>query len=136
MRLGTRVSVQGNVVTGIGPTMGAAQNGIQIGFGAEARFEEHGERTICGRRARPWTHALTWRRNILVTQSDGVEVTDNDVGISQVGIFLHGNEGLVAQNKTFREQRLRRIRLEGDWEPVRHNQVFNGAEIRDFYRRR
>lgn len=32
--VGTQVSVHGNVVTGIGPTAGAAQNGIQIGFGA------------------------------------------------------------------------------------------------------
>ena len=32
--VGTQVSVHDNVVTGIGPTSGAAQNGIQIGFGA------------------------------------------------------------------------------------------------------
>ncbi len=38
--VGTQVSVHGNVVTGIGPTTGAAQNGIQM----------------------PWIHARRWRR--------------------------------------------------------------------------
>jgi parallel beta-helix repeat protein len=66
--------------------------------------------------------------NILVTLSDGVEVTDNDVGISQVGIFNHGNEGLVARNETFASSVFDGIRLEGDGNRVRHNQVFNGAQ--------
>ncbi|MGB7469616.1 MAG: hypothetical protein WBW58_09605, partial [Candidatus Acidiferrum sp.] len=32
--VGTQVRIEGNAVTGVGPTTGAAQNGIQIGFGA------------------------------------------------------------------------------------------------------
>ena len=35
--LGTEVTVSNNVVTGLGPTTGAAQNGIQIGFGGKGR---------------------------------------------------------------------------------------------------
>ena len=126
--VGTRVSVQGNVVTGIGPTSGAAQNGIQIGFGAGGAISKN---TVTNNLRSPCTAVGTCSdvaTNILVTQSDGVEVTDNDVGISQVGIFLHGNEGLVAQNKTFASSVFDGIRLEGDGNRVRHNQVFNGAE--------
>ena len=125
--VGTQVSVRGNVVTGIGPTTGAAQNGIQIGFGAGGAISKN---TVTNNvwstcTAVPCTAVGT---NILVTESDGVEVTDNDVGISQVGIFLHGNEGLVARNETFASSVFDGIRLEGDGNRVRHNQVFNGAQ--------
>src|ERR1700674_2968786 len=34
---GTEVTITNNVVTGLGPTIGAAQNGIQIGFGGKGR---------------------------------------------------------------------------------------------------
>ena len=126
--VGTRVSVQGNVVTGIGPTTGAAQNGIQIGFGAGGAISRN---TVTNNVWSPCTAVDACSdvaTNILVTESDGVEVTDNDVGISQVWIFLHGNEGLVAQNKTFASSVFDGIRLEGDGNRVRHNQVFNGAQ--------
>jgi nitrous oxidase accessory protein NosD len=126
--VGTRVSVHGNVVTGIGPTSGAAQNGIQIGFGAGGAISRN---TVTNNLWSPCTAVDTCQAvatNILVTQSDGVEVTDNDVGISQVGIFLHGNQGLVARNETFASSVFDGIRLEGDGNRVRHNQVFNGAQ--------
>jgi len=34
-------TIEGNVVTGLGPTTGATQNGIQIGFGAAAASGKH-----------------------------------------------------------------------------------------------
>jgi Periplasmic copper-binding protein (NosD) len=126
--VGTHVSVHGNVVTGIGPTSGAAQNGIQIGFGAGGAISRN---TVTNNLWSPCTAVDTCQAvatNILVTQSDGVEVTDNDVGISQVGIFLHGNEGRVARNETFASSVFDGIRLEGDGNRVRQNEVFNGAQ--------
>jgi hypothetical protein len=126
--VGTHVSVHGNVVTGIGPTSGAAQNGIQIGFGAGGAISRN---TVTNNLWSPCTAVDTCQAvatNILVTQTDGVEVTDNGVGISQVGIFLHGNQGLVARNETFASSVFNGIRLEGDGNRVRHNQVFNGAQ--------
>lgn len=126
--VGTRVSIYGNVVTGIGPTSGAAQNGIQVGFGAGGTISRNAVtnnvRSLC-------TAVETCRAvatNILVTESDGVEVVDNSVGISQVGIFLLGNDGLVARNDTFATSVFDGIRLEGNENRVRHNQVFNGAQ--------
>lgn len=125
---GTHVSIHGNVVTGIGPTSGAAQNGIQIGFGAGGEISKN---TVTNNLWSPCTAVDTCQAvatNILVTQSDGVEVTDNDAGISQVAVFLHGNQGLVARNETFAASVFNGIRLEGDGNRVRHNQVFNGAQ--------
>jgi len=126
--VGTRVSVHGNVVTGIGPTTGTVQNGIQIGFGAGGAISKN---TVTNNLGSPCTAVdacTAVATNILVTQSDGVEVTDNGVGGSQVGIFLHGNEGLVARNETFASSVFDGIRLEGDGNRVRHNQVFSGAQ--------
>jgi parallel beta-helix repeat protein len=126
--VGTQVSVHDNVVTGIGPTSGAAQNGIQIGFGAGGAISTN---TVTNNVWSPCTAVDTCQTvatNILVTLSDGVEVSDNRAGIGQVGIFLHGNQGLVAGNETFASTVFDGIRLEGDGNRVRQNQVFNGAE--------
>jgi parallel beta-helix repeat protein len=126
--VGTQVSVHGNVVTGLGPTSGAAQNGIQIGFGAGGAISRN---TVTNNLWSPCIAADTCAAvatNILVAQSDGVEVTDNRAGISQVGIFVDGNQGLVARNETFASSVFDGIRIEGDGNRVRHNQVFNGTE--------
>jgi nitrous oxidase accessory protein NosD len=126
--VGTQVSVHGNIVTGIGPTSGAAQNGIQIGFGAGGSISQN---TVTNSFWSPCTAVDTCAAvatNILVTQSDGVEVSDNRAGISQVAIFVHGSQGLVAGNETFASSIFDGIRIEGDGNRVRHNQVFNGAE--------
>ena len=125
---GTHVSIHGNVVTGIGPTTGAAQNGIQIGFGAGGEISKN---RVTNNVWSPCTAVGTCQTvatNILVTQSDGVEVTDNDAGISQVAIFVHGNQGLVARNETFATSVFNGIRLEGDGNRARHNEVFNAAQ--------
>jgi parallel beta-helix repeat protein len=125
--VGTQVSAHDNVVTGIGPTSGAAQNGIQIGFGAGGTISmntvTNNVWSLCTVGSCP-----TVATNILVTLSDGVEVSDNGVGISQVGIFFHGSQGLVAGNETFASSVLEGIRVEGDSNRVRDNRVFNGAE--------
>ena len=103
---GTLVSVHDNVITGIGPTSGAAQNGIQIGFGAGGAISAN---TVTNNLWSPCTAVDTCQAvatNILVTQSDGVQVSNNRVGISQVGIFIHGNQGLVTGNATFASRRV------------------------------
>ena len=126
--VGTHVSVHGNVVTGIGPTSGAAQNGIQIGFGAGGAISKNMVTNNLWSPCASVDSCTTVATNILITQSDGVEVTDNDVGISQIGIFLHGNQGLVTRNQTFASSVFDGIRLEGDSNRVRHNEIFNGAQ--------
>jgi len=62
--------------------------------------------------------------NILVTQVDGVEVSDNRAGISQIEIFRSREPRAGDGERDFCEQRLRRDSYRGRWEPVRHNRVF------------
>lgn len=98
---GTTARIQRNVVTGIGPTPGAAQNGIQIGFSATGAIREN---TVANNGWSPCTAVATCETvatDILVTQSDNVHVTDNTAGISQVGIFVDGNNAEVRDNKVY-----------------------------------
>jgi parallel beta-helix repeat protein len=66
--------------------------------------------------------------NILVTQSDGVEVSGNTGGTSQVNIFVDGNNATLNRNKTFGTILFDGIRVEGNGSTLSENHVFNGAE--------
>jgi hypothetical protein len=126
--VGTNASIRHNVVTGLGPTTGAAQNGIQIGFGAEGVIERN---LVTNNIWSPCSVAATCQfvaTNILVTQSDGVEISRNRAGISQVAIFVAGNNASVLRNETFAAFVFDGVRIEGNQAYVRDNQVFNGAE--------
>ena len=126
--IGTNASIRHNVVTGLGPTTGAAQNGIQIGFGAEGVIERN---LVTNNIWSPCNVAATCQfvaTNILVTQSDGVEVSRNRAGISQVAIFVAGNNASVLRNETFATFVFDGVRIEGNQAHVRDNRVFNGAE--------
>lgn len=126
--IGTSASIDENVVTGLGPTTGAAQNGIQIGFGAAGSIQNN---TVTNNVWAPCTSVATCTAvatNILVTQSDGVIVKDNVAGLSQVGIFMHGNQGQVLENRTFATSVFDGIHIEGDQAQVKRNDVLNGAQ--------
>lgn len=126
--VGTDVFVRSNVVTGIGPTTGAAQNGIQIGFGAAGRIHLN---TVTNTVWSPCTAVETCTAvgtDILVTQSDNVSITENIAGVSQVPIFVDGNSAQVHDNSAFSAFVFDAIRLEGSQNSVRGNTIFNGAE--------
>ena len=125
---GTVAVIRRNVVTGLGPTNGAAQNGVQIGFGASGSILNN---LVTNNTWAPCTAVATCATvatNILVTQSDGVEVSGNTAGISQVNIFVHGSDATIDRNETFATSVFDGIRVQGNQSNVRHNQVFNGAE--------
>jgi nitrous oxidase accessory protein NosD len=126
--IGTVTIIRRNVVTGIGATTGAAQNGVQIGFGAAGSILDN---VVTNNVWAPCTAVSTCTAvatNILVTQSDGVEVSGNTAGISQVNIFVHGNNAEVERNETFASIVFDGIRLQGDQSRVHQNHVLNGAE--------
>jgi parallel beta-helix repeat protein len=126
--IGTVTIIRRNVVTGVGSTSGAAQNGVQIGFGATGSILDN---VVTNNVWAPCTAVSTCTAvatNILVTQSDGVEISGNTAGISQVNIFVDGSNADIRRNETFASTVFDGIRLEGDGSRVRENHVFNGAE--------
>jgi len=125
---GTVAIIRRNVVTGIGATAGAAQNGVQIGFGAAGSILEN---VVTNNVWAPCTAIATCTAvatNILVTQSDNVEVSGNTAGISQVNIFVRGNNAAIDRNETFAAVVFDGIRVHGDQSRARQNHVLNGAE--------
>jgi Right handed beta helix region len=125
---GTVTIIRRNVVTGIGATTGAAQNGVQIGFGAAGSILDNVVTNNVWAPCTAITTCTAVATNILVTQSDGVEVSGNTAGISQVNIFVHGNNAEIERNETFSTVVFDGIRSQGDQSRVRQNHVFNGAE--------
>ena len=126
--IGTTAFIRRNVVTGIGPTAAIAQNGIQIGFGAGGAIAKNVVTNNVYSACSAVTMCAAVATNILVTQSDGVEVSGNKAGISQVAIFVNGNGAEVERNETFAANVFDGVRVEGNQAEVRRNRVFNGAE--------
>jgi hypothetical protein len=126
--IGTFVSVHENVVTGLGPTTGAAQNGIQIGFGAAGKIVEN---TVVNMIWSPCVDSNTCQAvatNILVAESDGVDVRNNTVSISQVGIFADGNNETILRNRVSNSSVFDGIRVEGNGSKVLNNMVATAGE--------
>jgi parallel beta-helix repeat protein len=95
---GTKVDVTENAVTGLGPTTGAAQNGIQIGFGARGRVTNN---AVAGNVYSPCESPANCPSNaagILIYQSDGVRVERNTLASNQVGILVAANNGNIGNN--------------------------------------
>jgi nitrous oxidase accessory protein NosD len=95
---GTEVAITNNVVTGLGPTTGAAQNGIQIGFGAKGGVLRN---TVTDNVWAPCVSLTNCPFNatgILVFQSDDVRVEHNYVATNQVGIFTDGQNAKIDSN--------------------------------------
>lgn len=129
---GTNAKIHNNVVTGIGPTPGAAQNGIQIGFSAAGAIRENSVANNVWSLCTDATTCETVATDILVTQSDDVRITGNTAGISQVAIFVDGNGAEVRGNKAFAASVFEDIRIQGNGNRVQENEVFNGGDA-DIY---
>jgi parallel beta-helix repeat protein len=126
--LGTEVFVRGNYVTGSGPNPIIAQNGIQVGFGATGFVTGN---TVSNTIYSPCTVVSTCTNvatNILIEQSDGVTVANNNSSVSQVGIFIDANSAEVAANQSSANYVFDGIRLEGNSNRAHGNSVFNSGE--------
>jgi len=120
---GTTVQVTENAVTGIGPTTGAAQNGIQIGFGAKGHVTNN---SVADNVYSPCESAANCPSNaagILIFQSDGVRVERNTLGSNQVGIFVAANHVDVGGNAVFHSVALDGIALVGNNNSVTSNDI-------------
>ncbi len=96
--IGTTVNVDGNSVIGQGPTTGAAENGIQIGFGAAGTVSLNSVfNDIYVPSPPPTACTSTFAANaadgILVYGSPSVKVLNNTVSTTQFGIALVSDPG-------------------------------------------
>ncbi len=82
---GTTITVTGNTVVGLGPTSGAAENGIQIGFGATGKIQNN---TTLDDIWAPdtFTDPGDAAAGILIYASSNVTTSGNTVGNTQFGI--------------------------------------------------
>ena len=125
---GTEVTITKNVVIGLGPTTGAAQNGIQIGFGAKGGILRN---TVTGNVWSPCVSLTTCAFNatgILVFQSDDVRVEHNSVATNQVGIFAGGQNAKMESNNISNSLILVGIDLAGDNNLASRNEVTNSGQ--------
>jgi nitrous oxidase accessory protein NosD len=118
---GTQLSVDGNVVTGIGPTPNIAQNGIQIGFGAAGKVANNTVAdniySVCSSSASCPTNAT----GILIFESDGVSVRNNSLATNQIGVFIGGQNSIVASNTISNSLALIGVALVGDQNSAARN---------------
>jgi len=125
---GTQVNIDRNAVTGIGATSGAAQNGIQVGFGARGAVTNN---SITDNVYAPCVTAAQCPANatgILIFQSDGVEVESNSVGTNQIGVAVAADSVKVDANTIFNSVALDGVFLMGNDNQVRTNQILHSDE--------
>jgi len=126
--LGTDVAITNNVVTGLGPTAGAAQNGIQVGFGAKGGVLRNTVTDNVWAPCVSLTNCAFNATGILVFQSDDVRVDHNSVATSQVGIYTNGQNAKIDSNNISNSLVLVGIDLAGDDGVASHSKVTNSGQ--------
>jgi nitrous oxidase accessory protein NosD len=126
--LGTEVTITKNVVTGLGPTTGAAQNGIQIGFGAKGGITRNTVTDNVWAPCVSLTNCAFNATGILVFQSDDVRVEHNSVATNQVSIFTNGLNAKIESNTIANSLVLVGIDLAGNNGLASGNEVANSGQ--------
>jgi nitrous oxidase accessory protein NosD len=125
---GTDVEITDNAVSGTGPTTGAAQNGIQVGFGARGRVKNNFVANMIWSPCISVTICAFSATGILVFNSDRVTVQENSVSETQGGVFVQGDHGEVEGNVIFDTLILDGVGLMGDGNEVHRNSVTDSDE--------
>jgi len=131
---GTTVTISGNTVVGQGPTNGAAENSIQIGFGATGSITGN---TVGDDIWMPDTpgDSADAASGILVYASSGISVSQNTVTNTQFGIafvtdplFGSADGGVIRSNKVATTHIFDGIELCNNGNTVRGNTVHGSDE--------
>ena len=113
--LGTIATIRDNELIGLGSTTGAAQNGIQLGYGAAGEISHN---FITGHIWAPCvspTQCQYFSTGILIEQSDHIEMKGNNVGNNQVNIFVNGRDAHISEgNNLYGSVVLDSVQLLGD----------------------
>jgi len=125
--VGTIAEISKNVVVGVGPTTGAAQNGIQIGYGAQGKIEENLVASNIWSPCVSPDECLYFSTGILIEQSDNITISGNTVANNLVNIFLNGDHIKVRDNHLFGSLVLDGVQIAGDDSDVEWNHVYDSA---------
>ena len=98
--VGTTVTFRVNQVRGQGPTTGAAENGIQIGFGAAGAVTNNSVIDEIYSPCVSTTDCAAIASGVLVYDSEGISVTRNHAGNTQGGIVVTGDGASPADDQT------------------------------------
>ena len=125
---GTIVAVQNNVIRGVGPTTGAAQNGVQVGFGAGGSVVNN---IVSNNIYSPCTDVATCTTastGILVFESSGIAVYGNGLDSNQLSIYAQGNLIAVQRNVISHSIAVDGITLAGNRNLANFNRVFQSGD--------
>jgi len=125
---GSNVTIRSNFVSGIGPTTGAAQNGIQIGFGATGLIESN---TVANNVWSPCVSVADCTATgtgILIFGSNNIRVLQNNVGTNQVGIFTNGSNTVIYGNSIFNSLVLDGIAIASNRNKILSNEIAQSDE--------
>jgi parallel beta-helix repeat protein len=123
---GTKIQVAGNTVTGIGPTDGAAQNGIQIGFGATGQIRGNVVINHIWSPCVSSDECAAVGAGLAIVNTNNVSILQNTVGKNQCGICLNGvDSSQVRRNTVTDSDVFDGISLTGDNNKIRFNTITN-----------
>jgi hypothetical protein len=125
---GTTATVMRNVVKGQGRTYGAAENGIQIAFGAQGQIINN---IVTNHQYIPCTgpdSCSPAATGILIYQSNGVAVEQNTLEMNQLGVYVQGNNASVTQNVVVNTLDLDGISLIGNSNTASQNRVIHSDQ--------
>jgi parallel beta-helix repeat protein len=127
--VGTTVSIRGNVVTGLGPTTGAVQIGIQLARGATGVVADNVvTQTISAGCVDAATCPANANAILIGTGSTAVRVTRNVLGSSQTGVAVFADGNQVQANVIFDTRVFDGIYVEGAGNDVRGNDITRSDE--------
>src|SRR5262245_51974685 len=119
---GTTVYIRRNVVTGLGPTTGAVQSGIQLARGATGAVEENVvTQTISANCSDAASCASPANGVIIGSGSSDVRVAHNVLGSTQTGVAVFGNGNRVQDNVIFDSVVFDGIYVEGGGNDIKGN---------------
>jgi hypothetical protein len=125
---GTTVVVRNNTVSGVGLTNGAAQNGIQIAFGAAGQVIAN---NVSNNEWEPCTEPSTCSTaatGILVLESNNVVVEQNTLNSNQLSVYVQANNANVQQNLVLNTPILDAISLIGNNNSASQNKVVHSGQ--------
>jgi hypothetical protein len=125
--VGTQADISLNTVVGMGPTTGAAQNGIQIGFGARGTVKQNFVTSNIWSPCIGPNQCVFFATGILVEQSDNIVIEGNSIGNNQVNIFVRGDGIKVHRNRLFGSLVLDNIQVPGNGAEIEDNKIYDSA---------